>query len=116
VTSKRETIGLRLRTARENAGLSQAQVAQKLNMHRPTVSEIEAGRRRVAAEELQQFATAYRVSVGWLTGESADTVDDSDERVRLAARELARMKPGDLERVLEVLASVRAERLSKDRK
>ena len=43
----REEIGGRLRMARETAGLSQGQVAKRLKMHRPTISEIEAGRRRV---------------------------------------------------------------------
>ena len=33
----------RLRLAREQAGLSQGQVARLLGKHRPTISEIEAG-------------------------------------------------------------------------
>jgi transcriptional regulator with XRE-family HTH domain len=52
----KKQIASRLRLARENAGLSQGQVAKKMNLHRPTVSEIEAGRRRVSAEELARFA------------------------------------------------------------
>ena len=41
---KKSTIAARIRAAREAAGLSQGQVARKLKMHRPTISEIEAGR------------------------------------------------------------------------
>jgi transcriptional regulator with XRE-family HTH domain len=52
----KKQIASRLRLARESAGLSQGQVAKKMNLHRPTVSEIEAGRRRVSAEELARFA------------------------------------------------------------
>lgn len=52
----REHIAARLRVAREAAGLSQGQVAKLMGLHRPTISEIEAGRRRVTGEELVQFA------------------------------------------------------------
>ena len=49
---KQEQIANRIRTARENAGLSQGQAAKLLGFQRPTISEIEAGRRRVTAVEL----------------------------------------------------------------
>lgn len=77
-----------------------------LHMHRPTISEIEAGRRRVAAEELAQFARIYEVSVAWLTGSEADN-DVVDDRVRLAARELAKLQPSDLDKVLRLLSTLR---------
>ena len=48
---RRKAIASRLRLSREMAGLTQGQVAKSLEWHRPTVSEIEAGRRRVSAEE-----------------------------------------------------------------
>jgi len=38
------------------SGFTQGQVAKRMDMHRPTVSEIEAGNRRVSADELKQFA------------------------------------------------------------
>lgn len=98
------TLAQRLRTAREHAGLSQGQVAKLLGMHRPTVSEIEANRRKVSAEELSDFARIYEVSVSWLTSSAEDEVDD---RVRLAARDLSKLKPEDLEKVLRLLATIR---------
>ena len=85
-------IAVRLRLARIQAGLSQGQVATMLGVHRPTISEIEAGRRRVAAEELLVFARIYAVSVIWLIGgeASASAVED---RLRPGASELAKHKP-----------------------
>jgi transcriptional regulator with XRE-family HTH domain len=100
------TVAERLRLAREQAGLSQGQVAKMLKMHRPTISEIEAGRRRVVVEELAQFSRIYEVDVAWLTG--AEEVDDGiDDRVKLAARGLAKLKPEDLDSVLHLLSTMR---------
>ena len=100
------TISERMRLAREQAGLSQGQVAKMLGMHRPTISEIEAGRRRITADELTTFSRIYEVSVSWLmTGDDAN--DEIDDRVKLAARELAKLKPADLDKVLRVLATMR---------
>ena len=102
----------RLRFAREQAGLSQAQVAKMMDAHRPTISEIEAGRRRVTAEEMTEFARIYDVSVSWLSGSDKDD-DTTDDRVRLAARELAKLKPVDLDRILRLLATMRQSKAPK---
>lgn len=96
----------RLRFAREHAGLSQAQVAKMIDVHRPTISEIEAGRRRVTAQEMAEFARIYDVSISWLMGSDNDDVI-GDDRVRLAARELAKLKPADLDRIMRLLAAMR---------
>ena len=80
----RSALAERLREARKAAGLSQGQVAKVLQMHRPTVSEIEAGNRRVSAEELTRFAETYDVTVSWLLGETADQLEMNDPRLQLA--------------------------------
>ena len=105
--SIRGVIATRLREARKVAGLSQGQVAKLLAMHRPTISEIEAGNRRVSAEELTKFAETYDVTVSWLLGESAEQLETDDPRLQLAARELGKLKPDDLDRLLRLLASMR---------
>ena len=102
-------IAERLRLARVQAGLSQGQVARILHKHRPTVSEIEAGRRRVSAEEVGMFADIYEVSAGWLLGREGDSAE-LNERVQLAARELAKLRQEDLDRVLSLLSSMREPR------
>lgn len=50
----------RLRLARTNVGLSQDEVAVELDVARPTVSQIEAGKRSVSSIELAQLASLYR--------------------------------------------------------
>lgn len=105
----RMSIASRIREARRMAGLSQGQVARLLNLHRPAVSEIESGNRRVTAEELTQLAQLFDVSVAWLVGESPEAVESDDPRIQLAARELKRLKPDSLDRLMRVLAAIRDE-------
>ena len=97
----------RLRLAREWAGLSQGQVARMLGYHRPTVTEMEAGRRKVTAEEVRRLAGIYGVDAGWLLGMEATEPDAERDRLELAARELARMAPEDLTRLMDLLAALR---------
>ena len=96
----------RLRIAREQAGLSQGQVSRLLNVHRPTISEMEAGRRKVSAEELIKLAKLYDVSLEWLTEDKKED-SDNDERVKLAARELAKLEKSDLDLVLKMLRTLK---------
>lgn len=105
--ARRALIAARLREARKAAGLSQGQVAKLLQMHRPTITEIEAGNRRVSAEELATFAGTYDVTVAWLIGDSSEQLQTDDPRLQLAARELSKLKPEDLDRLLRLLASMR---------
>ena len=99
-----DSLADRLRAGREMAGLSQGQVAGLLKLHRPAVSEIEAGRRKVSAEELARFAEIYGVTAEWLLGKSHQT---EDPMVELAARELSKLGRDDLDRVMGLLKTLR---------
>ena len=107
--ARRTLIAERVKEARKLAGLSQGRVAKILGLHRPSISEMEAGNRRVSADELARLAEIYDVGVAWLLGESPDTFDVGDPRLELAARELAKLKPEDLERLLRLLAALRTD-------
>ena len=100
----RNSIAKRLRAAREQAGLSQGQIAKILGFQRPTISEIEAGRRKVSGEELSLFAKMYDVSISWLTKEESEV---PDPKVELAARELTKLKDDDFKMVLQLLKTLR---------
>ena len=100
----RTDVSARLRAAREKAGLSQGQVAKILGLHRPTISEIEAGRRKISAEELSQLAKTYDVSVSWLADGEAEVRDPA---IELAARELAKLKKQDLDNLMQLLRTLR---------
>jgi Zn-dependent peptidase ImmA (M78 family)/transcriptional regulator with XRE-family HTH domain len=62
----------RLRLAREEAGLTQQQVADWLGIRRPGVVEFESGRRALKSDELAKLAVLYGRSLSWLArGEAA---------------------------------------------
>lgn len=102
--SRKMQIAKRIREARKMAGLSQENTAKFLDIPRPSISEIEKGVRSVSAEEIAKFSEIFDVDVAWLLG-----TDDqlSDPRLQLAARELEKLDPKNLERLLRILASTK---------
>jgi len=103
----KEDIANRLRSAREMAGLSQGQAAKKLGMHRPTISEIEAGRRNVKSDELVEFSRLYGVEISWIT-EGKVNEDNIDESILAAARELSAMKDEDIETLINTIKMIKS--------
>lgn len=61
----------RLKTARLEAHLTQAQVAAALRQPQSFVSKCESGERRVDAVELEQFAKLYRRSIAYFLPETS---------------------------------------------
>ncbi len=105
--NKSECIGNRLRIAREQAGLSQGQVAKIMELHRPSITEAEAGRRKISAEELTEFAQIYGVSMEWLACADTQEHDERRDRIEIAARGLSKMKKEDLDLLLDLLVTLR---------
>ena len=102
-----KNLAMRLRWAREQAGLSQGQVAQKMGLHRPTVSQIEAGQRNVRIDEFESFSQIYGVSREWLVSGDDVLPGVGDPRIQLAARELSRLKKDDLDTILRLIQALR---------
>jgi transcriptional regulator with XRE-family HTH domain len=107
MNNKKLAIAKRLAVARQNAGLSQMQVSKKIGLHRPAITEIEAGRRRVGAEELTQFAKIYGVSISWLACEDAEHIDELKDKFKLAARDLSKINENDLQKVINLLQTLK---------
>jgi transcriptional regulator with XRE-family HTH domain len=99
----REKVGSRLRDARVMAGLSQEQAAQKMNISRPAISEIESGKRKVSAEELIQFSELYKVDKLWLLLEDNQNNAEFPPQVKYAARELSKLKPEEMNKIIDLI-------------
>ena len=104
-TTARLEIANRLRLARNMAGLSQGQAARQMGWHRPTVSEIEAGRRKVSAEELSLLADLYAVNIPWILGEQEP--QPTSARAMLAARKLNSLRDEDLDLLINLINSLK---------
>ena len=69
VDEGRVRLGERLREAREYVGLTQDEVAKRLEVPRSALSNIEAGQRKVDALELRTLARLYQRPTAWFTEE-----------------------------------------------
>lgn len=65
----------RLRSARLDAGLSQAQTARRLGTQQSFISKCESGERRVDVVELRRFARVYGVPFGYFFGDAAGVAE-----------------------------------------
>lgn len=98
------TLGGRLREAREYVGMKQEEVARHLGIPRTAVSEIESGKRGVAAIELKKLARLYQRPVAWFTGDEVETAVPAD--VAFLARTVSGLSGSDraeLQRFAEFL-------------
>jgi transcriptional regulator with XRE-family HTH domain len=93
---KKKLLAQRLRQAREDRGLSQEEVAQRLGLPRPAISQIENGHRRVEALELARLAKLYDVSLGFF----ADEESPGSQRLENLQRAASALSEKDREEVL----------------
>jgi len=67
---------------------------------------MEAGRRKVSAEELSKLAELYSVNLPWIIGEEGES-DYTSDRAKLAARELSKLNDEDLDRLLQLIRALK---------
>jgi transcriptional regulator with XRE-family HTH domain len=56
-------LGKRIRKIRKEWRMSQEELAKKLNLHRPAISQIESGQRSVSSDELVKIAGLFDISL-----------------------------------------------------
>lgn len=105
------TASSRIKELREREGMNQQQLADRLGIPRPAVSQIESGARKVSADELVLLARIFHVSVDYLVG-LADmprvTLPDTDRSSSKTARSEMRINvpQKNLDKFKEVLLYV----------
>src|SRR5712691_6184122 len=98
-----EELARRLRTARENAGLTQQDVADAANIPRTAVVQIEAGKRAVNSLELQKLARLFGLGIGELVSEGPFAEDPVAALLRAAQRTVQSPRlGGELRRLANV--------------
>jgi transcriptional regulator with XRE-family HTH domain len=66
------TIGRKLKGLREMAGLSQAQVAQFLDIDQSTISKCEKGERQFQVDQLEQLSSLFGCAIADLVNEEVE--------------------------------------------
>jgi transcriptional regulator with XRE-family HTH domain len=97
-----EVFKTRLRTAREQRGLSQTQLAERARIPASSVSHFESGARKPSFDNLKRIATALDVTTDYLLGR----VDQMNSvgAAETIHRHLANLTAGDLKLADELLA------------
>ncbi|MGH3829460.1 MAG: helix-turn-helix domain-containing protein [Pseudonocardiaceae bacterium] len=85
----RNSLGERLRAAREYLGLSQSDVAEFLGLSRPAVTNMETGNRKVSADELARLARLYHRPYEYFMGEASMEEDITTAALYRATRDLS---------------------------
>jgi transcriptional regulator with XRE-family HTH domain len=95
-------LGKRVRAARAERGLSQAELAAQLEMSRVAVAEVEAGRRKVSSFELAALSRALQQPTDYFihVEEPEAVFGAAPDKVAHLARTAKQLTPGDQEQLL----------------
>jgi len=100
-------MGKRIQQAREQAGLSQAELAARLRCTQSALSNYELGKRRLHLTNLEQIAHILKKPLGYFVEHSTDSYSEDqallleDPRLRDILIQAAELPAQDKERVLE---------------
>ena len=72
-TNTSKVISARVRKARENLGINQAEFAERASITRAAISQIESGLRTPSTPILRRLASELEVSVDYLLGSSDES-------------------------------------------
>ena len=108
-------LGLRIRIARRDAGMSQGQLAQSLNTTQSAISLYEAGQRSVGIDMLLNVAKILNRPLHYFLGEDGDMLYVKDSDIAELIDELEK-HPEDLPELLAFWQFLRWRRASKNGK
>ena len=67
-----QDVGARIKALREQRGMSQAALGERIDLNQSTVSRIEEGSRPLTASELAALSSTLGVTIGAIVGEAAE--------------------------------------------
>ncbi len=88
---EKSAFALRLRTLRKKYGMTQGDVADRLNMHRTTYTKYETDKTHVDQVYLVALAELFHVTTDYLLGKEGETVsllDNAEDTAPLSPQEI----------------------------
>jgi len=100
-----QTTAQKLRTLREQKGLTQTALAAEIGISRSYVTKIESGSDAPGRETLMAFATFYGVSLDWLTSGAHEYAPASaqDEREAILLKAFRSVPPDEGDLIIQLL-------------
>lgn len=120
------SIGDRIKILREREGISQMELAQKININNSVLSRIEANDRQIRDDEILSIAQYFGVTTDYLLGTSINPTPKNDYYINEDTAELAqeifenpdlkilmsasrKLKKEDLETLVKLVSSMKKE-------
>lgn len=88
----REDYGSRIRSLRKNRGLTQEQLAEKMNVSTPYIAKIETGKQTGPVELAVEFAAFFEVSLDYLLVGKGDFAEEQKRGLRMAISLLSELE------------------------
>ncbi len=88
---KTDQVGVKVKIARQNKGLTQSELADMLDISSKTVSAIEVGRVEPSISQMQALSAVLEEPIGYFIGEDASSIESKMEHVRAQLDEITRI-------------------------
>ena len=88
----REDYGSRIRSLRKKRGLTQEQLAEKMNVSTPYIAKIETGKQTGPVELAVEFAEFFEVSLDYLLAGKGDFAEEQKRGLRMAISLLSELE------------------------
>lgn len=88
----KENYGSRIRILRKRRGLTQEQLAEKMNVSTPYIAKIENGKQTGPVELAVEFSEFFDVSLDYLLMGKGDLVEEQKRGIRIAISLLSELE------------------------
>lgn len=85
-------LNTKLIALRKKKGLSQSELAEKINVSRQTISRWEVGKALPTSENLKYLSQIYKVSFEYLLLEDEEETEETEEKIAIEANDLGQTK------------------------
>ena len=103
--SLKQKLGARIQEIRKSKNLTQEMLAEKINMDKPNLSNIECGKRFMTAETLEKIAKALNVTEKELF--DFGHIQDRNELIKSLKEEIKNFSDNELMFLYKIISSIK---------